>query len=355
MNVSQVLSGTVAVGVLVTGIAVTTPMSAQAEEKITIASWGGAYSLSQRKAFHEPIMKELGVRVIEDEWAGENAVIRAMVETGAYKWQLIDGNAENVMAGCEEGFLEQIDYDRLGGKDQFFEKAVHECGVGSVSASWVMAYDPDQIKGDPPRNWADFWNVEKIPGKRGMPKGPKVVLEWALIADGVPPSQVYDVLSTDDGLDRAFSKLDELKPDTIWWEAGAQAPQLLADEEVVMAGTWSGRIYTAIAKEGQNFKIVWDGQAIEYGFWFIPRGAPDQDLIYKFLQFAVRPDRQADATNYISYGPSVKAAMALVSPDMLPYTPLTEKNLVNSFWIGAEFWGNNLDALTERFTAWATK
>ncbi len=36
------------------------------------------------------------------------------------------------------------------------------------------------------------------------------------------------------GVDRAFAKLDTIKDSVVWWEAGAQPPQLLADGEVVM-------------------------------------------------------------------------------------------------------------------------
>ena len=35
------------------------------------------------------------------------------------------------------------------------------------------------------------------------------------------------------------------------WEAGAQPPQLLADGEVTMTIVWNGRIFNAIAAEGQ--------------------------------------------------------------------------------------------------------
>ena len=72
-----------------------------------------------------------------------------------------------------------------------------------------------------------------FPGKRGLKKEPNVNLEWALLADGVPPEKVYEVLGTPQGLERAFKKLDTIKGSIVWWQAGAQAPQLLADGEPI--------------------------------------------------------------------------------------------------------------------------
>ena len=76
-----------------------------------------------------------------------------------------------------------------------------------------------------------------------MRKSPKVTMEFALIADGVPVSKVYDVLGTEEGVARAFAKLDTIKDDVVWWEAGAQPPQLLADGEVVFTTAWNGRVF----------------------------------------------------------------------------------------------------------------
>lgn len=191
--------------------------------------------MSQRKAYHEPFMKETGHVVLEDEWGGEIAWIRAMVETGKYKTHIIDGVPDVVIAGCDEGILEPINWESIGmTPDDFLPGAGHECGVGTISWSTMFAYRSD-IFPDGLKNWVDFWDVEKFPGKRGLYKSnPVFTLEFALIADGVDPKNVYDVLGSEGGIDRAFAKLDEIKPHVIWWETGAQAPQLLADKEVAM-------------------------------------------------------------------------------------------------------------------------
>ena len=176
--------------------------------------------------------------------------------------------------------------------DDFLPGAVLDCGIGTISWSTIFAYSADVYPGDSgPKNWADFWDVEKFPGKRGMFSSPIFNLEFALLADGVPTDQIYDVLKSAGGIDRAFAKLAEIKEHVIWWAAGEGhvPPQLLSDGEVVMTTAWNGRIYNAVVAEGKNLVIVWDGQGMDYDFWVIPKGHPELDLAYKFLNFASRP------------------------------------------------------------------
>ncbi len=226
-------------------------------DEITVASWGGAYQTSQREAYFKPYAKEAGVNVLEDEWSGDLAQIRVQVETGNYKWHVIDVETDHVLGGCDQGVLEEIDYSLLGGVDAFLPGTAHECGVGTISWATIYAYDADVWpEGNRPTMMADFFDLSKFPGKRGMYKSPKFNFEFALIADGVPAKDVMSVLSAPGGVERAFAKLDTIKDQVVWWEAGAQAPQLLADKEVVMTTAWNGRIYDAVKKEGKNFVIV---------------------------------------------------------------------------------------------------
>ena len=122
--------------------------------------------------------------------------------------------------------------------------------------STVYAYDKTKFPDNPPKTMADFFDTKTFPGKRGLRKIPKANLEMALMADGVAPADVYEMLKTDEGVDRAFKKLASIKDDIIWWEAGAQPPQLLADGEVAMTTAYNGRIFNAIAAEGKPFEIV---------------------------------------------------------------------------------------------------
>ena len=325
-------------------------------DTITVTSWGGAYSMSQRKAFHEPFMKETGHVVLEDEWGGDLAVIRAMVETGNYKTHVIDAETNDVLAGCDEGVLEVIDTDRLGlTADDFIPGGLLECGVGLVSWANVVAFRTDGHGGNNPSTLKDYFDTAKFPGKRGFGRWAGPNLEWALMVDGVPTGEIYATLETAEGMDRAFAVLDGIKSDIIWWETGSQAPQLLADKEVVMTSGWNGRIYAAVMDDKQPFEIIWDGQVYDLEYWIVPAGHPDLDLIYEYMAFTSRPDRQGDTTNYISYGPSRLGSDKYVNPDILPHLPTAPQNLGTALQASATFWADNQEDIDNRWNVWRAK
>ena len=207
----------------------------------------------------------------------------------------------------------------------------------------------------PPTTVADLFDLKKFPGKRGMRKSPAQNLEWALIADGVVPADVYKVLGTPAGVDRAFKKLDTIKSGIVWWDAGAQAPQLLAGGAVVMTPAYNGRIENAIDKDGKPFKIVWNGQILEYDLIAIPKGAKNIDLAYKFLAYISAPENNARLASYIAYGPVRKDAAPFVPAPALAKLPNAPDHATSYLVADPEFWGDHGPDLVKRFNAWLAR
>ena len=321
---------------------------------LVVTSFGGAYQDAQREVYFEPFKQETGIDLVEDVWNGGVGTIRAKVEGGGQEWDVVQVEADELVIGCEEGLYELIDWEAIG-KEQFIDAAVHDCGVGTIVWSTALAYDGDKITDDPPQSWADFWDTEKYPGKRGLRRHPKYTLEAALMADDVSADQVYEVLRTPEGVDRAFAKLDEIKDDIIWWEAGAQAPQLLASGEVVMTNAWNGRISAANRDDGRNFKIVWPGSIYAVDSWVILRGTPNQDAALQFIAFASQPEHQSKLPEAIAYGVTHIGAAEEIDPDLLSDLPTAPDNLKDAIELDTEFWVENVEPLTERFTAWAAQ
>lgn len=350
MQVSKYAYSAAIIGIVA---ALTVAQAARAEDSMTITGYGGAAQESQRKAFFEPFSKAEGVKILEEEWSGETAKLRGMVETGNVTWDVVNVETGHAVQGCAEGWLEKIDYGPLGDKASFQPGAALECGVGITAYGTVVAYDASKFPNGGPQTLADFWDVEKFPGARSLRRTPWSTLEMALLADGVAREDLYTVLETPEGVDRAFKKLDEIKPHVkVWWAAGAQPPQLLADGEVVMATAYNGRIYNAVQESKKDFRIVWDGAALDWDVWVIPKGTKHLDLAKKFLEFALRPENQAEQTKYISYGPSRVEAGKLVDPAMVPNLPTSEENMKTAFSVSPEFWADHGEELTERFNTW---
>ncbi len=394
---------------------------AMAADSITVVSWGGAYTKSQVEAYHKPWIAKTGNQIVSEDYNGGLAEIKAQVEAGNVTWDIVDVELSDAVRACDEGLAEVIDQsilpaapDGTPAADDFISGTLDvECAVPTIVWSTIFAYDSSEMggksaiasldlenttpanvrsaissempdadvgalsipevyafasahakmfPGSGPATIADFFDLEKFPGKRGIRKSPKANLEMALMADGVAAGDVYDVLGTPEGVDRAFAKLDSIKSDVVWWEAGAQPPQLLADGEVAMTTAYNGRIFNAVAAEDKPFEIVWDGQVWDLDLWIIPKGAPNKDAALDFMAFSTDTQRLADQASWISYGPTRQSSAPLVAsyatkPDleMGPQMPTAPENFKNALQNDFEFWADNQDELNERFNAWLAK
>lgn len=350
---------------LILGTALVLIASAGMAEQITVMSWGGTYSQSQVEAYQKPFTADTGITVVSVDSDNPAIPIKAQVEAGNVTVDVVDIEYADAIRLCDEGLLEEIDSailppapDGTPATDDFLPQGLSDCAVGSIVFSTVYAYDRTRFPDSPPTTIADFFDTAKFPGKRGLKKAPKALLEMALMGDGVPADQVYDLLSTPEGVDRAFAKLDTIKDDVVWWETGAQAPQLLADGEVVLSTAYNGRIFNAAVSEGRPFDMVWDGQVYEYNLFAIPKGAPNKDAALEYIAFATGTQRLADQAKWISYGPARKSSAPLVGlyqdgkTEMAPNMPTNPDNMKNALASSYDFWVDHESELTERFNAW---
>jgi putative spermidine/putrescine transport system substrate-binding protein len=327
-----------------------TAAPAVAQESLSVMSFGGAYQEAQRKAVFETYTATTGIKIDEQEYGGEIAKIAAMIESGNTTIDVVDVDAPTLLQGCDEGIFETIDWTQIGDKADWLSGTTSDCGVGTIVYSTSLAYNAATLENGPTA-LADLFDSAKFPGKRGLWKNPATNLEFALLADGVPVDQVYEVLGTPEGLDRAFAKLDTIKDSIVWWEAGAQAPQLLASGEVVMTTAWNGRIYNA-NKEGQDFRIVWDNQILDSNYWAIPKGAKNIEASMAFIKYAVEPEVLAATTKYIPYGPVRASAAPFVTPEDAANLPTSPENLTVALTLDNAFWADNGDEIRKRFTTW---
>ncbi|MFA5538665.1 MAG: ABC transporter substrate-binding protein [Gemmobacter sp.] len=324
-------------------------------DSLTIVGWGGTSQEAQRIIYFQPFAEERGVSITEDEFVGGVGILRTQVVGGAPTWDLVQVEDHELQLGCEEGLFVPIDYDQLDyAPEEFIPGAATECGVGAYVFSMQLAYNADRLD-NPPESWADFWDTETWPGTRALRRGPQYNLEFALIADGVPVDEIYDVLGTPEGLERAFAKLDEIKGDLIWWEAGAQPLQMMASNEVVMTSAYNGRISTSNREEGTNFVGIWPGTGYAIDSWVILEGSPNVELAHEFISFASHPERQARFPEFIAYGPAIVAANDHVPAETAPLLPTTPVNMEVSFQMDTAFWVENIESLTERFDRWVTR
>jgi putative spermidine/putrescine transport system substrate-binding protein len=340
-------------------------------DSMTISSWGGAYQQMQVDAYAGPYAKATGVNVIWDESSNEAvAKLRAQNEAGNVTWDLVDVLAADGIRLCDEGLVMDVPFDDwlapapdgTPASEDMGKYIVSDCHIPADLYSTTFGYRTDvaEWNGAVPTSICDVFDLEKFPGKRSLEKRPLNNLEWALICAGVPADQVYDTLETEEGVKKAFDELDTIKDQTIWWSAGAETPQLLADKEVVIGSTYNGRLFSVIEEQHQPVAMLWDYQVFDIDGWVVPADLPEERLnrVKHFLRFATDTQRLADQSKYISYGPSRASSQPLVGKhatlgiDMAPHMPTSPENAKTAFLFNYSWWADHRDELDGRFQAW---
>jgi len=338
-------------------------------DELTVVSWGGAYTKSQQNAYHDPYMEMTGVTIINDDSSNEAvAKLRAMNEAGNISWDVVDTIAADAIRLCDEGLAMVIDHDTMlepapdgtPATEDFDPFIVSDCYVPNIVYSTTFGYRVDMVGDTPPTDVCAVFDTETYPGKRALERRPISNMEWALLCDGVAKEDLYDVLATEEGQDRALAKLDTIKDDVIWWNAGADTPQLLADGEVVMGSTYNGRLFSLIEEQKQPVAMLWDAQVFDLDGWIIPAGlSPEREArALHYLRFATDTQRLADQAKWISYGPARKSSAPLVSThadlgiEMAPHMPTDPENAKNTIFYNYEFWADYRDDIDAKFQAW---
>lgn len=347
------------------------PPCENCSETITVVSWGGAYQAMQQKTFAEPYAAATGVNIVWDESSNEAvAKLRAQNEAGNVSWDVVDVLATDAIRLCDEGLVAVVPLDEwlaptpdgTPASADLGKNVVSNCHVPTNLYSTTFGFRTDVAdwNGRAPENVCAIFDLEAFPGKRALEKRPINNLEWALICSGVPVDQVYDTLETEEGVNKALAKLDTIKDQTVWWSAGAETPQLLADKEVVIGSTYNGRLFSVIEEQKQPVAMLWDYQVFDLDGWVVPVDLPEDRLnrVKHFLRYATDTQHLADMTKFISYGPSRASSQALVTThaelgiEMGPHMPTSPDNSKTGFLFNYTWWADNRDELDARFQSW---
>ena len=342
--------------------------SAQAQQigrqtDLTFTSFTGPYMRSQMLGFVRPYEDATGTRVFVEHYSGGIDELRDQVESANVVWDVVDLIESDMLRACDEGLLENLENialpdgnDGTPYKEDFVEGSLHECGVGMILWATAFAFHKDAFGGETPSKIADFFDIKKFPGARAIRNDPTVVMEWALIADGVPQEDVYKVLETQEGVTRALSVMDAIKPGLRLWDDGPDPVRMLEDNEVAMASVWATTGAVAADEPGANFAIAWDGRVVEVELFGIPKGSRNKQAAIDFIKFASSSDSLARMASFHPNGPARMSSLAMLSDDVLarlPNNPST--NDLTTIRSDAVWWSKHHEALEEAFSAWLTQ
>ncbi|MGN1280845.1 MAG: ABC transporter substrate-binding protein [Succinivibrio sp.] len=311
---------------------------------LVFVDWGGTNTDARVAQNIKPFEELTGIKVTVVT-PSDYAKLIAMVENNTTEWDVMNCDAYWGVYAGKKGYLEAIDYSVVTEK---LDKAVElEHVVGAEVYDSVISYNTEKFTKDTaPKNWAEFFDTEKFPGKRAIWQYPVTVLEAALLADGVPMDKLYPL-----DLDRAFAKLDTIKSSIVWWTKGAQPSQMLSTGEADIALAWSGRVLTA-KDEGSPVDLSYnEGMRIAAG-WVVPKNAPNKANAMKFINFVSSAKMQAAFSSQIPYGSTNPEAVKLLTPEQIERIGQTDEQVKHEFYIDNDYWADNLNSVVDRFNAW---
>lgn len=330
------------ISILAASIALALPAHAA---EIVFSAWGGTMQEIQAKIWADPFTAATGLTVKQDG-PTDYGKIKAMVDSGAPGWDVVDVEGDYAIQAGQDGLLEKLDFNVID-KSKLDPRFVTDYSVGGYFFSFVIGCNKDAVSVCP-KTWADLFDLKKFPGKRTFYKWSFAgVIEAALLADGVEPAKLYPL-----DLDRAFRKLDTIKSEIIWWSSGAQSQQLLASGEAPYGSFWNGRL-TMLAATGVPIEISWDQNIAGNDSLVVLKGTKNKDAAMKFISMATSAESQAKLSAESGYAPVNSDAAALMPPEKASALP--DKQTATQVDANMKYWADHRDEIGERWYAWQAK
>ncbi|TPM49201.1 ABC transporter substrate-binding protein [Mesorhizobium sp. B2-3-2] len=339
----QFLRNSAAVGIGLAAPSLLTTRSRAAESLVYIG-YGGSTQDVINKVFIESFTKETGIEIISNPGA-DLAKLKAQVQTGNIEWDLVNLIGPQASAAGNDGLLEEIDYAVVHkngplerGQSKFFNTYYFSRGG--------IGFNPEKFPaGRHPTGWAEFWDIERFPGRRGLRSRPEDNLEMALIADGVAPRDVYPI-----DVDRAFASLDKIKQSVAHWIAETpQTVSLLQNNEVDFVFTYSSRIEAA-QKQGSSVDFAYGPNFLTPGTHVIPKGTKKRDIAMQLMGHFLRPDLQAEFCNQTGSTPINPGAVPLMKAEVQANQPKFDDPEV--MFVDVDWWAQNYVETSRRFLEW---
>ncbi len=317
-----------------------------ADNSVIVNTWGGIYTAAQDEGYFKPFTKATGIEV-KTATPVSFAKLKAQVQSGNYEWDVTSTGPIDYVAGMKQGLVEPLDWTVID-RSKITPSAIGVSGIQSQALATTLVYQKKKFPNGGPQSWADFWDVKKFPGARGLCTDEVYSnIGFALLADGVPKDKLYPL-----DLDRGFKKLDQIKPHIkVWWSQGSQSEQLMRDGEVDMMSMWNGRSQ-ALVDAGVPVEIVWNEAQTYFSYWYVAKGSPRAKNAMKFIEFAAQGQGQAIFGSKMFYGPSNPKAFEFLTKADAEKMPTSPEHSKISFTPDNEWLGENLDRIKERWNQW---
>ncbi len=331
------------------------------QQQLTIGTWGGSYENAQQKALFTPFEIATGIQIKTQLYAGDLGVLKANAVP-----DIIDMTMDDSVQACEKNLIQKQNLktilapspEGIEAEKDFITGAFTPCGVAHLTYSTLIAFDDRAFTGEKPQRISDFFDLQRFPGKRALRKRPAAVLEWALMTEGVPLNQVYDLLSTDRGMRLAFRRLNSIRDHIVWWNDPEEPARLLNSRQVVMASGFNGRFFDAQI-QGDSITMIWDGQIVDWDVWVTPHTSkPKNEAIHRFIRFVTQSENMARLAEHIPYGPSRLSALNRIGLhphkklSMRDHLPTAPHHLARALFRDPKWYARTAALRNKRFDEW---
>lgn len=337
------LAGTV--GVLAAPMVLSGWRAAAKSNSLTISSSGGAFQDILVKNVITPFTEETGIKVNIVPWP-DMAKIKAQELTGNVELDVHLVTASVAAYGSKQGFWTKLDLSGVDIGDMVIPPTSNvittDTGLGGIG--WDPAkYGP----GKHPANFAEYFDLNKFPGRRTFRNRPSETLEAALLADGVAPKNIYPL-----DVDRAFKVLNRIKPSIASWTAATpQTISLLQTGEVDFSYTYGSRVKaTNEPGGGKALGLSFEQNLLLPEGLAVLKGAPNEENAMKYIAYYMRPEVLARVSDLTADMPNSKKAVSMLSAATRKWMPDT--NNPNHLVVSGEYWAEHLDAVEPRFKEW---
>ena len=332
-----------------------------ATEQLTVGTWGGPYEAAQDVALFQPFTESTGIEINTTRYTGGLDILDSVEQP-----DILDMLEEDAIVACESGkllplpdsYLETITAET---RNDFIDGAITKCAVAHSTFSTIVAFDERAFPDEKPSQIQDFFNIEKFPGKRAVQKDPAALFEWALMAEGVPISQIYDLLSTERGMQLALKRMDSVREHLIWWSSPEESVELLKKQIVVMSSGYNGRFFDARARN-VPLNLIWDGQIIDRSVWAAPaQRSKSFPTALTFIRFVTQAKRMGNIAELIPYGPTRNSAFDYIGRhpeygmNMVPQLPTAPRHLGVSLIRDTRWYARTTEFRHSNFEQWLAR
>ncbi len=316
---------------------------------LTFVSYGGIFQDGQTKAAIEPFAAQSGAKVLQDG-PTENSKIKAQVDSKNVTWDVVDSTNVFTAKNCGTLFM-PLDTSIVDISKLLPGTKTDDCSVPAMGYGLIVVYNTKKYGANPPKNWTDFYDTAKFPGKRAIEGVPGEldpgVLGGALLADGVAPDAIYPI-----DMDRALAKMNSIRKDTVFWTTGAQSQQLIESARSIWH--WCG----AVARTRRRSRT--GRPSPRSGTSGCPRrtrspflvGAKNPEASMALINFYLGAQQQAKLAELTSYSPinvDAKPQLDDLARSYLTTTPEQEKD---RFPIDLGYWAEHQEDIANKYTSW---